>query len=131
MQILLVDDDEGILHFFGMAFTSAGHQVTTASTGGEALALAESHQFDAVLLDVEMPAMSGWRVLEGIQRLPTGSQVPVILFTAYGNVTSDAYAEMLGAYALVRKPVAPAEILELINRAIEERKASSAKSSQS
>lgn len=106
-----------------MAFTSAGHQVTTASTGAEVLALVEAHQFDAVLLDVEMPTMSGWRVLEAIQHLPTGSQVPVIVFTGYGNVTTDAYAKMLGAYALLHKPCSPADILDVINRAIEERRA--------
>lgn len=123
MHILLVDDDQGVRQFFDRAFTSAGHQVTTAETGAEALELVEAHQFDAVLLDVEMPAMRGWRVLEAIHGLPGSSQLPVILFTGHGNVTSDAYAKMLGAYALLHKPIAPADILEVISRAIEERQA--------
>lgn len=123
MQILIVDDNDEIRRVFNLAFTSAGHQAQTAATGAEALELVQHHQFDAVLLDVEMPTMSGWNVLEAIRKIPEHKQVPVILFTAHGNITSDAYAKMLGAYALLRKPIEPAEILEIINRAIEERSA--------
>ena len=121
MQILIVDDDEEIRRVFNVAFTSAGHQIKTAATGGEALVLVKTYQFDAVLMDVEMPTMSGWNVLEAIHHMPGGGNLPVVLFTAHGNVTSDAYAKMLGAYALLRKPVAPTEVLDVISRAIEER----------
>jgi FixJ family two-component response regulator len=53
--------------------------------------------------------------------MPDGGNLPVVLFTAHGNETSDAYAKMLGAYTLLRKPVNPAVILNTIHRAIEER----------
>jgi len=121
MHILVVDDTEDIRHIFSVAFTAAGHQVKTAATGNEALELVGHYQFDAVLLDVEMPTMSGWKVLEAIRQVPGSGLLPVILFTAHGNVTSDSYAKMLGAYALLHKPVAPTEILNIINRAMEER----------
>ena len=121
MQILIVDDNDDIRRVFDLAFTSAGHQVKTAATGAEALVLVKTYQFDAVLMDVEMPTMSGWNVLEAIHHMPGEGNLPVILFTAHGNVTSDAYAKMLGAYALLRKPIVPAEVLNVISRAIAER----------
>lgn len=122
MHILVVDDDNNIRHLFSAAFALAGHQAKTAATGTEALELVKEHRFDAVLLDVEMPTMSGWKVLEAIQRMPVSGHLPVILFTAHENPSSDAYAKILGAYALLRKPAAPTEILEVIARAIEDRK---------
>lgn len=122
MHILIVDDDNEIRHFFSLAFAAAGHQVKAAATGAEALELVEHHPFDAVLLDVEMPTMSGWKVLGAIQQMPTAGHLPIILFTAHENVSSDAYAKILGAYALLRKPVSAKTVLEVINRAIEERK---------
>ncbi len=94
MHILVVDDDNNIRHLFSVAFALAGHEVKAAATGAQALELVEQHPFDAVLMDVEMPTMSGWKVLEAIHRLPVGERLPVILFTAHENPSSDAYASL-------------------------------------
>jgi CheY-like chemotaxis protein len=129
MHILIVDDDADILGVYSKAFAKLGHQATTTTNGIDALNLIDNYQrsefqrFDAVLLDVEMPTMSGWRVLEAIHKMPGSGQLPVVLFTAHSNTTSDAYAKMLGGYALLRKPVPAQTILEVIGNALEKREA--------
>ncbi|MDF2440786.1 MAG: two-component system, chemotaxis family, chemotaxis protein CheY [Abditibacteriota bacterium] len=126
MHILLVDDNNDTRHLFGMAFVLAGHRAKTASNGVEALALFHQHRFDVVVLDVEMPHMSGWKVLEAMRQVPFGEQVPVILFTAYHDPSFETQAQNAGAYALLRKPIFPGSLLQVMERAALESKESSA-----
>lgn len=120
MNILLVDDNNETRHFYSMAFKRAGHPTEIAASGAEALELMPQQHFDAVVLDIEMPDMSGWKVLEAIRQMPDSQRTPVILYTAHHNPSSDAYAKMLGAYALLRKPIIPASLLEVVQKAVEE-----------
>lgn len=120
MHILLVDDIGDTRHLFGMAFVLAGHRTKTASNGAEALALFKQHHFDAVVLDVEMPHMSGWQVLEAMREVPFGDRVPVILFTAHHDSKDEIHAKNAGAYALLRKPILPNDLLQIIEAAINE-----------
>ena len=129
MHILVIDDDNEIRDVFCKSFVHSGHRVTSATNGSEALELmranewGEDEKFHAVLVDVEMPGMNGWRVLEAIRKMPNGANLPVILFTAHGNLMSKSYAKMLGAYALLHKPIATSKVLEVINRAVDGREA--------
>jgi len=121
MNILLVDDNNDTRHLFGMAFVLAGHRVKTAPNGAEALALFSQHRFDVVVLDVEMPHMSGWKVLEAMRHMPFGEQVPILLFTAYHDPNFEAQAKSAGAYAVLRKPIFPDSLLEVMEKAVKER----------
>lgn len=131
MHILLVDDNYETRQFYAMALNVAGHPTEIAANGVDALNSLQRQRFDAIVLDVEMPDMSGWKVLEAIQQMPSEQRIPVILFTAHQNPSSDAYARMLGAYILLRKPIIPASLLEVVQRAVDEHNASSERDSSS
>ena len=120
MRILVVDDVQDTRQMFSMAFVLAGYRASAASNGAEALELVSKHRFDAVLLDIEMPKMSGWKVLEAIRQLPFGEQVPVVLFTAYHDPEKEERAKEAGAYALLRKPMLPEYVIAMVENAVQE-----------
>ena len=121
MHILVIDDVQDTRELFSMAFVLAGHRTATAASGAEAVDLVVKHRFDAVLLDLHMPDMDGWRALELIRQLPFGEKVPVILFSAYHDPEKEERAREAGAYALLRKPMLPEYVMVTIERAVSER----------
>jgi len=125
MHILFVDDNRDTLNLFSMAFVLAGHRVSTASSGTEAFELLSKHHFDAVLLDIEMPNLSGWQVLELIRELPFQSQIPVIMFSAEHSEAKEQRARQSGVYTLLRKPMLPEYVIAAVEQAVNERIADS------
>ena len=121
MHILLVDDVDDTRQLFSMAFVLAGHRASTAASGAEAIELVSRQRFDAVLLDIEMPDLTGWEVLELIRQLPFGEQVPVILFSAYHDSEKEERAAEVGAYALLRKPMLPQYVIAITEKAVDNR----------
>jgi CheY-like chemotaxis protein len=67
--------------------------------------------FDAIIMDVEMPIMNGWEAVQEIRALRNGRQIPIIMFTAYGDSEYHDRALSLGANDLWRKPLLPQEVL--------------------
>jgi two-component system response regulator AtoC len=121
MHILLVDDNQDTRHLFSMAFTLDGHRTQTASNAADAIELFAKHHIDAMLLDLELPYIHGFTVLEAIRALPLGRDVPVIMFSAYHDMDKEDRARELGAYALLRKPMFPNDVLEVIQEAVDAR----------
>ena len=118
MHILVVDDVQDTRQLFSMAFVLAGHRTLTAPSGAEAIELFLKHRFDAVLLDIEMPDVNGWKVLDSIRQLPYGEEVPIILFTADHDIEKEKRAKTAGAYALLRKPMLPKYVIEIAEIAV-------------
>jgi CheY-like chemotaxis protein len=87
-RILAVDDDPNILLLVDAALTAAGHQVVTASSGASALALLEDQLFDAVVLDLVMPELSGLAVLKALREKPATGSLPVLILSSR-NETGD------------------------------------------
>lgn len=81
-SILVVDDDEVHLAISAFVLSQAGHTVHTAASGVEAVRVAAVHPLDLVLLDLNMPGLSGWDTLRGLRRLEPAKRVPVLAFTA-------------------------------------------------
>ncbi len=113
-RLLVVDDDPRILRFSSIDLSLAGYEVTTTTSGEEALELVASEKPDVVLLDLLMAPTSGFDVLE---RLRTFSQVPVIIVTAHGFTAEQAVR--LGANDLVAKPFRPEELLAKIEKILD------------
>jgi two-component system OmpR family response regulator len=86
-RILVVDDETAIVRFVRISLQSAGYQVTTVSSGEGALELLEAETFDAVLLDLVMPGMSG---LEVLSRLRGKSHPPMLVISARASVAAEA-----------------------------------------
>ncbi len=120
-RVLVVDDEPGIRSFLVGALEIAGHDVTEASNGGTALALATQQPFDVVVTDLRMPGVTGLELLGALKH--EQPEVEVIVLTAHGNVESAVEAMRLGAFDYLQKPIgSPAELRVVIERALEHRR---------
>lgn len=99
--ILAVDDEESILKLLRVNLALDGYEVVTASNGELALELLDEHRPDLVLLDIMMPDLNGFQVLELIR---LHSNIPVIILTARGEKETIRDALGLGADDYVAKP---------------------------
>ena len=95
----------------------AGWKVLTASSGSEGLALAQSQQPDAILLDVMMPNLDGTETLVRLQANSTTEQIPVLLLTAKAEpIEPNQLSE--GVRAVIEKPFDPLQLANLIAEAL-------------
>lgn len=111
-HILVVDDEEDLRELTRLTLELAGHRVTVASDGMEGLRIFFSEPPDVVLLDIRMPAMDGWTLLERIREV---SDVPVIMLTAYGQEWQKVQGLRGGADDYMVKPVGKQELLARID----------------
>lgn len=119
-SILVVDDEPDIRYLEQMALESDGHHVMTASDGDDALAAIEVEVPDVVLLDVMMPEVDGWTVLEQIKshlddRIST---VRVVMVTSLGADMEKARGGVTGAIEYLVKPVDVDDLLETVRRVL-------------
>lgn len=101
-QILLVEDEVDVRNSIKMQLEEEGHQVVETESGREALALAESAQFDIVLTDVMIPDMNGLELVERIKQVP--NHPVTIVMTGYGSVEMAVKAIKAGAFDFLSKP---------------------------
>jgi len=109
-HILIIDDEAALRHTLARILQRAGHDVTTASAGQEALALLAQQPFDLVYLDLRMPDMNG---LEALKTIHAGyPELPVILFTAQPDLNSAVEALRQGAADYLLKPLQPQALID-------------------
>ncbi|WP_460887518.1 response regulator transcription factor [Promicromonospora xylanilytica] len=101
-QILVVDDEPGVRKALDRGLRAEGMDVTVAADGPTALRLARTGSFDAILLDIMIPGLSGYRVLEELRS--AGVSTPVLLVSAKDGEVDQADGLDLGADGYVVKP---------------------------
>src|SRR5512133_1217783 len=111
-SILVVDDDDDIRALVGELLERAGHGVIKAPDGESALKLFYSRQPDLVVLDVSMPGLDGWEVLNRIREL---SDVPVLMLTARAEELEKVRGLRAGADDYVTKPFGRQELLARVD----------------
>ena len=109
MKVLYVEDDPEALSFVRRALEGRGFEVAVAATGREGLERAFVDPFDAVILDVNLPDLSGFDVLRRLRS--AGIDTPVLFLTAQGEVADRVAGLELGADDYLAKPFAFAELL--------------------
>ena len=107
-NIMVVDDNQEMLRMLKRTLELEGYGVAIAADGSSALALLEEWKPDLVILDIMMPGLDGFQVLDLIRRR---SSIPVIMLTARREVTTLRDALVLGADDYVRKPFATRELV--------------------
>ncbi|HEY3252946.1 MAG TPA: EAL domain-containing protein [Polyangiaceae bacterium] len=115
-KVLLVDDDPKVLSMIERALTSASVRVTTASTGADALTLLGSEGFDAVVSDIQMPGISGLKLLRAVREYDL--DLPIVLMTGQPNLSGAASAVEYGAFQYLIKPVAIERLRAIVARAV-------------
>jgi len=116
-SVLVVDDDPGMLRAMIKVLANEGMRVTGVSDPAAVVKeLADSgKRFDLVITDLRMPMFSGRGVLALASALP---ELPVIIITAFGGPDVETQALRLGAFAFLEKPVAAAELIDVVKRAL-------------
>ncbi len=112
-RLLVVDDDRQLADILHQQLESKGYDVTVAPGGAEAIAHLRSRSFDCVLLDLRMPAVSGYEVLPFIKNLYPKTRV--IVLTAYGNLKAAEKCRKLGADEVLTKPYDLDYLFDTIN----------------
>jgi CheY-like chemotaxis protein len=118
-RILIIDDQAPIRGVLETALTEAGADVWCAADGGTALAMIESSSPELILLDLAMPGMNGWQLLELISSRPRMAGIPIVLETSAEDFPSFQRARKHGVAAFVSKPFRLAEVVETCRRILE------------
>jgi DNA-binding NtrC family response regulator len=121
-KILIVDDEEIVRYSFRKLFREPGFEISEAANGLDAISVIKKDPPDLVLMDIEMPGLSG---LEAIQRIKAlKPQLPVIIMTAFGTSERVIAAMKYGAYEYLEKPFDVARLKSTILEAIETKRIS-------
>ena len=100
--VLIVDDNAGLVDLLQRYLADQPYRVMTATGGREGLRLAREAAPSVIVLDVMMPEMDGWEILQRLRTYPDTAQTPVIICSAVGE---PELAQSLGATAFLQKPV--------------------------
>lgn len=116
-RLLVVDDEEKVRIYLARLLARRGYEVETAADGALALEKVAKEDFDAVLLDVLMPGMSGMEVLPRIKKLKP--MVEVIMLTGNASVKIGVESMKLGAFNYLLKPINLEQLTECLTEALE------------
>ncbi len=116
-QILIVEDEVLLAKSVGRAMTGYGHDCMIASSAEEGLALLEKTPADIVLLDLQLPGMSGLEAIKEIRKFD--SNISVIVATAHGTMAAAVEAMRFGASDFLRKPLDMEEVSLSVQRAVD------------
>jgi DNA-binding NtrC family response regulator len=119
-HLLVVDDEGHQREMLASLLGRAGYQVSTAVNGEEALAQVHAGEFDLVLTDQRMPVMDGIQLLERLQA--DRGNLPVVLMTAYGSVSSAVQAMKHGAADYLTKPFDKDELIVVVEKVLKHRR---------
>jgi CheY-like chemotaxis protein len=114
-RILLVDDEPDIVSLYKKILEKAKYNVTTASSGDEALKIIESDTFDLIILDIMMPGLDGWETAKKIKSIPGFANVPIVMLTVKYQIEDKVKSiEKVGAARHITKPVDGPKLIETI-----------------
>lgn len=115
-KILVVDDERHIVRLVEVNLQRAGYDVVTAYDGVEALEKVKADKPDMIVLDVMMPRMDGFEVLQNLQADPESAEIPVIMLTAKAQDADIFKGWQSGVSSYLTKPFNPRELLTFVER---------------
>jgi two-component system, cell cycle response regulator DivK len=115
-RILIVEDHEDNRRILRDLLTSAGYGVLEAITGEDGLTLAAAEHPDLILMDVQLPKVSGFEATRALRAEPGMADTPIIAITSFALTGDDERARAAGATAYLAKPYSPFELLGMIRK---------------
>jgi DNA-binding response OmpR family regulator len=115
-RVLVVDDQDDIREMARLVLTGAGYEVTTASSGREALKLVRERRYDLMLLDINMPEMDGWSTLRLLRADDATDDLPVAMFSVKSEVRDKVAGLKDGAIDYITKPFGVDELASRVSR---------------
>ncbi|MGC8657657.1 MAG: response regulator [Desulfomonilaceae bacterium] len=120
-KILVLDDEKIVLDSVTRILEDENYEVFTAQRGEQALETLKQGGFDILITDLKMPGMDGLQAMESM--LEIDPDLSTIMFTAYSTVDTAVKAMKLGAVDYIRKPFTPDQLVELVEKVMNSRKA--------
>lgn len=125
MNVLIADDESANLKLLRLLLEHAGHKVLCAKDGLEALETLEREKIDAVISDILMPRMDGYRLCLEIRKHKALADLPFMFYTStYTSAGDEETARKMGADRFLRKPAGAAEILAALKQSVEDKEPS-------
>ncbi len=121
-RLLIADDDEDNRLILDRLLSPCGFEIVFAVNGREAIEQMEENDFDAVLLDIEMPEMNGFEVLESLRASGHLRHTPVIVVTGLQEETDAVRCIEIGAEDFLSRPIRPALLMARLNASLEKKK---------
>jgi CheY-like chemotaxis protein len=118
-RVLVVEDEPENRLLLQVILSTEGYQVVEAEDGRAALEAVERERPDIILLDVMMPGMNGYVVLERLRADPATATIPVIMLTALASGANMQRAVEMGAQGYITKPFEPADLVQAMETAME------------
>ncbi len=113
-SVLVVDDEPQVVWVLQFSLEAEGYTTFAANNGIDAMAEIALHSPDLMVLDIMMPTMDGWAVLEAMTELPREQRPRVVIVSALATLSDRAKAAELGADAYVPKPFNVEDLLEVL-----------------
>ena len=114
-SVLVVDDEPQVVWVLQFSLESEGFETFAAHDGREAMAQIKRHHPGLMILDVMMPRMNGWEVLEELLKLPREERPRVVMVTALASVRERSKAAALGVDAFIPKPFDVEELITVLH----------------
>ena len=125
-NILVVDDDHDLLKLVQTVLSRAGHTLTLATDGEEALAATETQRFDLAVLDVMMPAMDGYELTRRLRANERTRDLAILVLTARTQVADQMSAAEAGADGYLGKPLSYKDLTDKVRQLLDARAAKTA-----
>jgi CheY-like chemotaxis protein len=113
-NILIAEDERDIRELITFTLTFAGHKITQAANGEEAVQLAQEIKPDLILTDVRMPKMTGYEVCKTLRGLPDTAHTPIVILSAKGQDEEVEQGKDAGATDYILKPFAPDKLQQRV-----------------
>jgi CheY-like chemotaxis protein len=116
LRVLIVEDHADTAATLATLLCLAGHEVRVVHDGPAALEAVQAFPLDVMLLDIGLPGMNGWQVVERLRQRPTHQRPLVIAVTGYGQDADRRRSQEAGIALHLLKPVDPNDLLALLSR---------------
>jgi len=117
-NILAVDDSSSMRQMVTFTLKGAGHQVTEAADGQEALNKAKSQQFDLIITDVNMPVMDGITFIKNLRTEVNYKFTPMLMLTTESAADKKSQGKAAGATGWIVKPFNPDQLLNTVSKVL-------------
>ena len=119
-KILIIDDEPRMCESLRQLLANQNYELNTANSAKEAIEILNNNSFDLILLDLRLPDMNGYRIMDYISQPNLGALV--IVLTGYGTEKSAIEALRRGAYDYLKKPLEPDKLLITVKNALNQKK---------
>ena len=115
-SVLVVDDSSTVVFALKKLLEQDGYDVMTATNGQQAIAMAETHKPNIILMDVIMPGMNGFQATRRIRKMQQLDGVPIIIISASEQKTEEFWLRRLGANDFLPKPITRGQLFPTIEK---------------